>query len=349
MAFNFQSRELQMSDALIWTYGDLTQINQAIDAYKKSPSGNVMDIVGPMNEAQKRWQAVKGTFDPSWVKKCELVDITMSRTQTRVDKLVKRFPLATIAQQIADRASKNGFISFYDVNSDSLTSLFGNFHPCKIEFGGKDYQNSESVFQAQKFTDQPSAMAQFETASGDQAVQYAQATRMTTQRLSEWDDLQKPHVNKIDIMMNALRAKFGQNSELKEALLATGSVYLVEHLPDPNRRDRFWSDGYDGTGGNNLGICLMRLRQEYGGSGIVAQSIQYVDMLKKQNSSHRSFQYPTTSPATPYVGQSYSSRSPAPLHGRCIQCQQKPKYVEAGQVHDYCGKACAIAAGALSQ
>ena len=43
--------------------------------------------------------------------------------------------------------------------------------------------------------------------------------------------------------------------------MATGSAYLVEHLPDANRSDRFWSDGFDGTGLNQLGICLMKLRQ----------------------------------------------------------------------------------------
>ena len=57
-----------------------------------------------------------------------------------------------------------------------------------------------------------------------------------------------------------LRAKFEQ-PELSERLLGTSSAFLLEH----NRwrgRDATWSDNWDGTGLNWLGLQLMLLRAE---------------------------------------------------------------------------------------
>ncbi len=38
--------------------------------------------------------------------------------------------LTTPSQKIADLAQNQGFISFYDDQTDSLTGCFGNFHQC---------------------------------------------------------------------------------------------------------------------------------------------------------------------------------------------------------------------------
>ena len=63
---------------------------------------------------------------------------------------------------------------------------------------------------------------------------------------------------KDDVMRTALRFKFTQNSDLREALLATGSAQLVEHTAN----DKYWADGGDGRGKNMLGILLMELREQ---------------------------------------------------------------------------------------
>lgn len=76
---------------------------------------------------------------------------------------------------------------------------------------------------------------------------------------------------KNEIMLKVLRAKFDQHLEFKELLLKTGRAYLVcQH-----NSERYWSDGFDDTGENQLGICLMLLRGEYGGVGIVPKSACY--------------------------------------------------------------------------
>lgn len=59
-------------------------------------------------------------------------------------------------------------------------------------------------------------------------------------------------------MLEALRAKFSQHSELKELLLSTGDAKLVEHT----RSDSYWADGGDGSEKNRLGQLLMQVRQE---------------------------------------------------------------------------------------
>jgi hypothetical protein len=61
---------------------------------------------------------------------------------------------------------------------------------------------------------------------------------------------------KDNIMRQALRAKFVQHEDLRQQLLATGNVRLVEHTTN----DRYWGDGGDGSGRNMLGILLMELR-----------------------------------------------------------------------------------------
>ena len=63
---------------------------------------------------------------------------------------------------------------------------------------------------------------------------------------------------KDQIMLEALRAKFAQHDNLKELLLNTGDARLVEHTSN----DRYWADGGDGTGRNQLGALLMQVRSE---------------------------------------------------------------------------------------
>ena len=75
---------------------------------------------------------------------------------------------------------------------------------------------------------------------------------------------------KYEIVKTANRAKFDQDPELKEKLLATGDAILAEASP----RDRIWGIGMgaakaseldpsEWNGQNLLGKILMELREEY--------------------------------------------------------------------------------------
>lgn len=59
-------------------------------------------------------------------------------------------------------------------------------------------------------------------------------------------------------MLEALRAKFYQHTDLRDVLVGTGNRELAEHT----KSDKQWADGGDGKGKNMLGILLMKVRDE---------------------------------------------------------------------------------------
>lgn len=75
-------------------------------------------------------------------------------------------------------------------------------------------------------------------------------------------------------MKKALECKFGlrlpsEDGEVfKRGLLATGQTYLVYHLPRKGQNAHL-SDDFDGTGNNELGKRLMKIRKACGGTGVV--------------------------------------------------------------------------------
>lgn len=58
-----------------------------------------------------------------------------------------------------------------------------------------------------------------------------------------------------NVMLLANLAKFTQHEGAKRALLSTGDKYLVEH-----RRDPIWGDGMDGSGKDQQGEILRKVR-----------------------------------------------------------------------------------------
>ena len=139
-------------------------------------------------------------------------------------------------------------IDFYSVGDDY--GEFSNFAAYPIDLDGRRWPTTEHYFQAQKFKDKRL-----------QAKIRAAKTPMIAARMGR--DRSKPlrrdwESAKVDVMMRALRAKFGQHDELRELLLSTGNAKLVEHTAN----DRYWGDGGDGSGRNMLGRLLMRLRDE---------------------------------------------------------------------------------------
>jgi len=67
---------------------------------------------------------------------------------------------------------------------------------------------------------------------------------------SDWQEV------KIDVMREALYAKFTQNPKLKQLLLSTLDSEIIEASP----YDYFWGEGKEKTGRNMLGTLLMELR-----------------------------------------------------------------------------------------
>jgi ribA/ribD-fused uncharacterized protein len=127
---------------------------------------------------------------------------------------------------------------------------FSNFAPYPIELDGSRWPTTEHYFQAHKFLDEDHRHAIRAVASPMIA---ARMGRDRTKQLREdWEAV------KLDVMRQALWAKFTQHPGLREQLEATGDAILVEHTTN----DRFWGDGGDGSGQNHLGKLLMQLRDE---------------------------------------------------------------------------------------
>src|SRR5262245_11021263 len=139
-------------------------------------------------------------------------------------------------------------IHFY-LASDSYGFL-SNFARTHVTLGGVTWPTTEHYFQAQKFHD-PAKQAAIRIAPTPGAAKQIAWSSPEAWR-ADWDDVRDV------VMLDALRAKFGQHKEMRARLLATGDTPLVEHTAN----DHYWGDGGDGTGRNRLGQLLMQVRGE---------------------------------------------------------------------------------------
>jgi len=121
-----------------------------------------------------------------------------------------------------------------------------NFYSCPVEYDGLTYQNTEAAFQAAKCVDR-NEREKFVSLSPGQAKKLGRKVDLR----EDWETV------KIDVMRDVLKSKFSLNSELREKLIATGDVELIE---GNHWNDRFWGV-CRGKGQNHLGKLLMELRE----------------------------------------------------------------------------------------
>jgi len=110
------------------------------------------------------------------------------------------------------------------------------------------FDNAEATFHSFKDTSRQSEFADLNPYS-------AKRKGRTVKLREDWERV------KDDIMYQVVKAKFEQNDELKEKLLATGNEELVE---GNTWNDMYWGV-YDGKGYNVLGTILMLVRHELKG------------------------------------------------------------------------------------
>jgi ribA/ribD-fused uncharacterized protein len=139
-------------------------------------------------------------------------------------------------------------ILFYAVSDDY--GAFSNFAPYPITVRGQRWPTSEHFFQAQKFEGEKVREAIRGVKSPMIAARLGRDRKHRLRR--DWDSA------RVQVMREALSAKFTQHADLRELLLSTGDATIVEHT----ERDDFWGDGGDGSGKNMLGRLLMDLRDE---------------------------------------------------------------------------------------
>lgn len=136
-----------------------------------------------------------------------------------------------------------------------IDSFFGkyrflsNFEPCTVVYDGLTYTCSEAAYQAAKNkSNDVSLHIAFTTMNGSQAKYAGQKLKLRP----DWNEV------KVDVMYAIVKDKFTRNPELREKLLNTGNLELIE--------GNYWGDTFwgvcNGKGENHLGKILMRVRKE---------------------------------------------------------------------------------------
>ena len=125
--------------------------------------------------------------------------------------------------------------------------FLSNFYEAPVIWNGITYKNNEAAFQSAK-TINISVRETFATM--DPSTAKREGRRVVLR--SDWEEV------KYQIMYEICLAKFTQNKELRERLLATGNEYLEE---GNTWGDRIWGT-VKGKGNNWLGKILMQVRKE---------------------------------------------------------------------------------------
>lgn len=135
--------------------------------------------------------------------------------------------------------------------------FLSNFYPCRVSYKGLEYHHTEGAFQAQKSLNEQDKKVIANMVNPSEAKKAA-GRRGFVKLRPDWEEV------KDQIMDEVLIAKFTQNPELRDRLLATGDAMLVE--------GNTWHDNYWGNcicarcrtkvGRNQLGKNLMSIREE---------------------------------------------------------------------------------------
>lgn len=159
--------------------------------------------------------------------------------------------------------NSNQAVLFYDATNHATNYILSNFYPCTIvlDINGTNYtfQNAEAAFQAGKDTNNSSMIIKFTQAqTGNAAFQLSKNIKPQSSWFSGNDVLGGYDGQRVDWMYKVLKAKFSQNQQLLQWLLATGTTSLIE---DDSSHPGDWGWGL-GTGKNLLGRLLMKIRSD---------------------------------------------------------------------------------------
>ena len=161
---------------------------------------------------------------------------------------------------------KDGKILFYERDQEEYGFL-SNFHQASFDLDGQTWPTVEHYYMAMK-SENPKYQQEILAAHspgkakrlGDSKIGQDNWAKQSLFRTNRGGYQLKPNwdKDKVDVMYRAVKAKFSQNSDLKIALLETGNKELIEDSPS----DNFWGAGSSGTGRNELGKILMKVRAE---------------------------------------------------------------------------------------
>ena len=143
--------------------------------------------------------------------------------------------------------------------------FLSNFYKASILYDGIIYTNAEAAFQAQKTNNMVERVYMSEMGPVE-AKRYGRKVKLR----KDWNDV------RLSVMKDIVYAKFSQNLDLKEKLLATGDAPLEE---GNDWGDRFWGT-VGGSGENHLGKILMEIRKEFQNEG---RPVKELVILEQEN------------------------------------------------------------------
>lgn len=157
----------------------------------------------------------------------------------------------------------NEYVFFW--HEDGPDGIFSNWYPCRFTVNGIRYAHTEQYMMAQKallFLDDDVFQMIMKEISPRKCKSLGRKVRNFDETV--WNR------EREKIMYEGCYAKFSQDPELKDCLLATGSKIIAEASP----LDRIWGIGlsaddpkaYDPKqwrGKNLLGKTLMRVREQF--------------------------------------------------------------------------------------
>lgn len=155
-------------------------------------------------------------------------------------------------------------ILFFDRDRE-LFGFLSNYTEAPVTIEGELWRSTEFYYQAQKSENLEYREAIRNAKNSDHAKGIgSDPTRSRKSRKRSWfkgrvDQMRADwHDIKLSLMVTAVRAKFGQNADLRAKLLATGDAEIVED----STHDPFWGIGRNGDGPNWMGRVLMQVREE---------------------------------------------------------------------------------------
>jgi N-glycosidase YbiA len=138
-------------------------------------------------------------------------------------------------------------IYFYG-HQEEPYGCFSNFSRHGFVMDKVWWNTSEHYFQAQKFVGTPHLEQIRSVSTPNDAAKLGRNRRFPLR--SDWEQV------KDEIMLRAVLQKFETHADIREILLKTGDEELIENAPN----DYYWGCGKDGSGKNQLGLTLVRVR-----------------------------------------------------------------------------------------
>lgn len=128
--------------------------------------------------------------------------------------------------------------------------FLSNMYPCQFKLDGIVFNSVEHYFFYNRAKHNKDRIRILKSDTANQAKFIGRSV----EEVDNWNAI------KLEVMLTALRAKFGQNEDLKKLLLETGDDLIEE---GNSWNDLYWGvDYYTRKGENHLGKLIMRVRSE---------------------------------------------------------------------------------------